>query len=54
MYSTPYSATPRAVDSDYVDYGAHAELRELHIEVLGLDEPEDYEPTERDYKHLDA
>ena len=26
----------------------------LAKQSLGLDEPEDYEPTERDYKYLDA
>ena len=27
---------------------------ELAKQSLGLDEPEDYEPTERDYRYLDA
>ena len=27
---------------------------ELAREALGLDEPEDFEPTERDYDYLDA
>ena len=51
MYST-FTATP--VDSDDIDYGVAEYLRERYAEVLGLDEPEDYEPTERDYLYLDA
>jgi len=54
MYSTPYAVTATPVESDDINYGVSAYLRERHIEVLGLDEPEDYEPTERDYKYLDA
>lgn len=56
MYSTPYAVTPRATDSDNADYGlgARENLAEQHLEILGLDEPEDYEPTERDYRYLDA
>lgn len=27
---------------------------ELAKQALGLDEPEDYEPRERDYRYLDA
>ncbi len=51
MNST-FTATP--VDSDDINYGVAAYLKERHAEVLGLDEPEDYEPTERDYRYLDA
>jgi hypothetical protein len=56
MYSTPYGVTPRATDSDNEDFGlsARENLAEQHLEILGLDEPEDFEPTERDYKYLDA
>ena len=46
------TATP--VVSDSIGYESLEYLRERHIEILGLDEPEDYEPTERDYKYLDA
>jgi hypothetical protein len=56
VYSTPYGVTPQATDSDNADYGlgSRESLKEQYLEILGLDEPEDYEPTERDYKYLDA
>ena len=56
MYSTPYSVTPRAIDSDDADYGlgARENLVEQYLEILGLDKPEDYEPTEHEYEYLDA
>ena len=54
MNNSAYDVTATPVDSDDLNYGVSAYLRERHIEVLGLDEPEDYEPTERDYKYLDA
>jgi hypothetical protein len=42
------------VASDAIDDGSLEYLQERYIEILGLDEPEDYEPSERDYDYLDA
>ena len=54
MSNTPYSVTTTPADSGDLDYGVGAYLKDRYVEVLGLDEPEDYEPAERDYDYLDA
>ena len=51
------TAEPRPVihepDGSY-NVCADSYYTELAKKSLGLDEPEDYEPAERDYKYLDA
>jgi len=53
MYQSKYSVTERIAGTDEIK-SARESLTRLHTEILGLDEPEDYEPTKRDYDYLIA
>jgi hypothetical protein len=41
-------------DEENYDVISDPYYTELARKALGLDEPEDYEPRERDYRYLDA
>jgi hypothetical protein len=53
MYRTLHATTERIAGQDEIE-SAKESLIGLYDELVGLDDPEDYEPSERDYDYLDA
>jgi hypothetical protein len=53
-YKTFYATTERVGGQDEIGESALKSLQGVYAELVQIDDPEDHEPTERDYKYLDA